>query len=344
MQEELNQAAAAGYRVLVGSRTGFGELGLLLEKVAQPPELYEYLLLATQKTSTMQKELDEAAAQGFRILPQAMMGGETEIVVILEKPPRESPHSQYVLIATKRTGILQKEVRQEAERGYDVLGLLSRKEHVAFMEKAAEQPGEIVAEATEESKRGKRDEYRLLATKKTSTMQKELRKAAEKGYCVVAGAPTNGTEFAPLLKKAAEPAAKCEYKLLATNKPSTLQQELNEAAAEGYRLVPQTVAGKRSAGGGFFKVFVPAGELLNPALAPDEIVAVMEKGPDSGRRYEYLVMDTMSTSTMQEELTQSAREGYEIAAVVASPSANHESALFPVMANLIVLSERASIK
>ncbi len=59
MQKEMNEASADGYRVVVGGRTGGGELSVLLEKVAQPPEVYQYVLLATQFTSTMQKELDE---------------------------------------------------------------------------------------------------------------------------------------------------------------------------------------------------------------------------------------------------------------------------------------------
>ena len=80
MQNELNQAAAAGYRVLVASRTGGGELGVLLEKLAEPPELYEYLLLATQRTKTMQKELDLLfafyyAPEDFAAAVEAISGG-----------------------------------------------------------------------------------------------------------------------------------------------------------------------------------------------------------------------------------------------------------------------------
>lgn len=53
----------------------------------------EYTLLATTKTSTMQKEMNEAAAQGFHF--GGVMGGETafggkEVVVIMVRKPGEN--------------------------------------------------------------------------------------------------------------------------------------------------------------------------------------------------------------------------------------------------------------
>ncbi len=45
------------------------------ENVSSLDKRYEYVLLATGKTSTMQKEMAEAADAGFRFA--AVMGGET---------------------------------------------------------------------------------------------------------------------------------------------------------------------------------------------------------------------------------------------------------------------------
>lgn len=345
MQEELDQAAAAGYRILVGGRSGGGELTILLEKVAQPPEVYEYKLLATQLTSTMQRELSEVAAQGFRVLPRALMGGETEIVVSLEKRPGATAHSQYLLLATKRTGTLQKEMRQAAEQGYQVLGLVSRKEHMVILEKPAQQiAGALAPEPAPESKPEPRDRYLLLATEKTSTMQKELNKAADTGFRILAGSPTSRTEIAMLLERSVDLSQKSEYKLLATNKASTLQEELNEAASKGFRLLEQTVAGKRGALGGKFGSLagvLAGGTVTIPGMAPDEIVAVVEKTPGATGRYHYLVLDTMRTSTMQQEISKAVAEGYQVVAAVGSPSSNNEAQLVPVMSNLRVILEKA---
>jgi hypothetical protein len=142
MEKELNQAAAAGYRIIAGSRTSGTEMALLLESVAEPPTTYEYQLLATTKTSTMQKELAVAAAQGFRLLPKTMMqkdrmfGGQ-EIVVVLEKAPGSSQRYEYLLLATTKTSTMQKEITQATEDGYEIVGMVSRGEHVVIMERPA---------------------------------------------------------------------------------------------------------------------------------------------------------------------------------------------------------------
>lgn len=144
MQKELSEAGAAGYRIMVGSPTSGVETALILEKVAAPPNTYEYFLLATTKTSTKQKELNEAAAQGFRLLPRTMIAkeqmlGPVEIVVVMEKAPRSEKRYQYLLLATSRTATLQKEMAQALAEGYEVVGMVSRGEHMAILEKEVRQ-------------------------------------------------------------------------------------------------------------------------------------------------------------------------------------------------------------
>ncbi len=140
MQKELDEAAAAGYRIIGSSPTAGTEMVVILEKVATPPQTYEYLLLATTRTSTMQKELSEAAAKGFRLLPKTiiakdqMLGG-VEIVMLLEKGPGSQQHYKYLLLATSRTSTMQKEMAQATDDGYQVVGMASRGEHVVIMEK-----------------------------------------------------------------------------------------------------------------------------------------------------------------------------------------------------------------
>ncbi len=140
MQKELDEAASLGFRIVVGSPTGGDEMVLLLERVAQPPDIYTYQLLATTRTSTMQKELDEAASEGFRLLPSTMiskarMFGDDEIVVILEREPNATKRFSYKLLATSRTGTLQKEISEAEADGYVVAGMVSRGEHMVILEK-----------------------------------------------------------------------------------------------------------------------------------------------------------------------------------------------------------------
>jgi hypothetical protein len=94
MQKELQEAGDAGfeYRGQTIFKTAFGgkEVVAILERAkgAPAPIRYEYRVLATKKTSTMQKELQEAGEAGFEFVgvtvAKTMIGGE-EVVSILRR-------------------------------------------------------------------------------------------------------------------------------------------------------------------------------------------------------------------------------------------------------------------
>jgi hypothetical protein len=140
MQKELDETAGKGYRILVGSPTSGTEMAIFLSREASAEQPYQYKLLATTRTGTMQKELNEAAAGGFRLLPRTMIAkaqllGGIEIVMILEKPPVVGKKYDYKLLATTLTGTLQKEVTDAQNAGYVIVGMVSRGEHMVIMER-----------------------------------------------------------------------------------------------------------------------------------------------------------------------------------------------------------------
>lgn len=140
MQKELDQTAAQGYRILVGSPTSGTEMALFLSREGTVEAPYRYKLLATTRTGTMQKELNEAAAGGFRLLSRTMIAkpqllGGVEIVMIMERPPQVTKQYQYKLLATNLTSTLQKEVSQAEADGFVIVGMVSRGEHMVVMER-----------------------------------------------------------------------------------------------------------------------------------------------------------------------------------------------------------------
>ena len=137
-----------------------------------------YKVLATSKTSTMQKEMQEAGEAGFRFV--AVMGGETaiggkEVVVLMEIDGSDKNSYSYRLLATSKTSTLQKELQEASDAGFVVVGqtvfesMFGGTEPAAIVEKGG-------SGSTE------RFEYKLLATSKTSTMEKELKEIADAGY------------------------------------------------------------------------------------------------------------------------------------------------------------------
>ena len=74
--------------------------------------VYEYKLLATNKTSTMQKELQQAGDAGFEYKGQSVFGttfGGKEVVVILEREKNTNP-------PRTNTSCLRQKNRDDAER------------------------------------------------------------------------------------------------------------------------------------------------------------------------------------------------------------------------------------
>jgi hypothetical protein len=151
MEKELNEAAEAGFRfqAVMGGESAFGgkEVVVIMSRLERKSAgRFAYRLLATSKTSTMQKELQDAADAGFMYRGQTIFastfGGE-EVVVILERDKDAvSRPSEYKLLATSKTSTLEKELQDAGARGYDVVGMtlaktaLGGKELVAILRRS----------------------------------------------------------------------------------------------------------------------------------------------------------------------------------------------------------------
>ena len=176
-----------------------------LATMADDGEGISYKLLATNKTKTMQKEMNEAAALGYQF--SATMTGPT----------------------------------------------LGGKEVVAVMSKSADIPA------------NQRYEYKLLATSKTATMQKELRQAGAEGfhYCGQSVAKTafGGREVVVILQREiGSPHTTYSYQLLATTRTNTMEKELNQAGGEGFQLMGLTVSETAFGGQELVAILMSAGD------------------------------------------------------------------------------------
>jgi hypothetical protein len=136
-------------------------------------------VLAANKTSTLEKEMNEAADAGYRFA--AVMGGDTafggsEAVVIMTRLDGAKPSHQYKLLATNKTSTMQKELQEAGDAGFEYRGQTSFKSTFGGKEVV------VLLERDRSVTKPEKYEYRLLATKKTSTMQKELGEAGAAGY------------------------------------------------------------------------------------------------------------------------------------------------------------------
>lgn len=195
----------------MGFRFSFVFLVILIVR-STAPEVYcqdeagliEYRVLATKKTSTMQKEMNEAAAAGFRFA--AVMGGETaaggsEAVVIMtrEAGTPTGDRVEYRLLATNKTSTMQKEMQEAADAGFEYKG------QTVFSSAFGGDEVCVIMERPDGQATGTH-EYKLLGTSRTSTLQKELTGAGEQGYSLVGmtvgETAFGGHELIAILRKA----------------------------------------------------------------------------------------------------------------------------------------------
>jgi hypothetical protein len=112
-------------------RTFAATLLMLCSVIVGPGAQQDVRVLATAKTSTMEKEMNDAAEAGFRFA--GVMGGDTafggsEVVVIMTRTSNQ-PHVQYKLLATgktstiSKTSTMEKELRDSTAAGYEFVGM-----------------------------------------------------------------------------------------------------------------------------------------------------------------------------------------------------------------------------
>jgi hypothetical protein len=172
---------------------------------AQQSDALDYKVLATNKTSSMEKELNDAAKEGYR-LEKAMGGdsafGGSEVLVIMSKLRNAPATGSYVykLLAANKTSTMEKELKEAGAEGFDY------RDQTVFNTTFGGDEVVVILESNREAAASKiRYDYRLLATSKTSTMQKELQGSGDSGFkfvgVTVSKTAFGGKEVVSILRK-----------------------------------------------------------------------------------------------------------------------------------------------
>ncbi len=176
-------------------------LCLLVPARAGAQTSYDYRVLATSKTSTLEKEMNEAAEAGFRF--SFVMGGETVVggsegVAVMAKGGASGRYA-YRLLATSKTSTMQKELQEASDAGFQY------RDQTVFKSTFGGQEVVCILERDKAGTNGGFD-YKLLATTKTSTLERELREAGSAGYEVmgmtVSKTVIGGKELVAITRKA----------------------------------------------------------------------------------------------------------------------------------------------
>ena len=269
MAQELNWLAERHYDLSLARL----DSGLLIAQRDRAAGRRSYLFVADVGKFLAGKRLE----RGYRLLPQTLTPANESWDAVFEKRAEDEQLREYAFIAGSSPDDLEKKARKTVPEGFVPVAIYT------------DGPSAAVFERTLDA-----GPWKILATRSTATMEKEL--AAAAGYRVMAAG--GGKQLVYALARSLEAPA-VTYRLLATTNAKSLERELNQLAGQGFRMVPSSLA---ALGG--------STSLLNPRLS-NEAVVLVENVP-SPTPVNYRVVGALRVSTMEREILDAVSQGYAI--------------------------------
>ena len=241
-------------------------------------------MVVTSREGAFLNELNQAASQGFRVVPEGIkafeeggsFGDQTTWIAVLMKQP-DAPRIKYSVVKGTKEG--EEALANSAAAGRALVGILGRQGMVAantllfFEEREARTGVPPVAEERQ---------YRIIATARTDAMQKDLTKAAAErfqvigvgfGYMTVVLARERGSAVTPI-----------EHRVIAMIRSETAISEVQAAGAEGFRVTAISEHGQ-------------------------EGVFVLSRRPATSERFDYQFV-RLQESTANQTLVDAETDGY----------------------------------
>ena len=128
LAQELNDAGKQGFRLKM-SAVNEARVSALMERAA-PPDIFEYRIVSTFTSKTGDKEVNAAAADGYRVVPHSFMVKKgltifnVDNVVIMEKESKPTRTYEYRTIGGVRTSTLDKELKSALAEGWQVFDMV----------------------------------------------------------------------------------------------------------------------------------------------------------------------------------------------------------------------------
>lgn len=240
----------------------------------------EYRLLATTKGSTLEKELNEIAKQGFRFEREAQAIGMSTFTVLASRPHNAEPKPRFEY-KTLNVGEFKKQKQELAAQGYSYRAAMLPST-LAFTA-----PTPVFLLERELGVESGQYEYDFVASPKDRKLQTLLDNANSGGFVPI-GILGGIVVLRRDQKNPAVEMGRREYLLLETYKISTLEKEVNAAAQDGYR-------------------FFVSSQMSEALLARDY------KPKDQGR-YEYRLVSIRNSDKAISQLNELSKQGYVLRA------------------------------
>jgi hypothetical protein len=122
-QKKLDQEAADGYRLTGVTINGTSTANASFLRTDATAAAFQYKLLHTILSTSLQKDINKLAAEGFRVSPGTLIVLQANPTVIVEKasPPFKSRY-EYIIKETQLVSSGEKEVQKVQQQGYTLIG------------------------------------------------------------------------------------------------------------------------------------------------------------------------------------------------------------------------------
>jgi Domain of unknown function (DUF4410) len=122
-QKKLDQEAADGYRLTGITINGTSTADASFLRTDATAAAFQYKLLHTMLSTSLQKDINKLAAEGFRVSPGTLIVLQANPTVIVEKasPPFKSRY-EYIIKETQLVSSGEKEVQKVQQQGYTLIG------------------------------------------------------------------------------------------------------------------------------------------------------------------------------------------------------------------------------
>lgn len=142
MEKELDEVSAKGFRVVYGAPTIALDMALFLEKSQNPERPFNYKILATSRNKTMEKELNEFAVQGYRLLPRTIIFKQgfftNELLTVMEREFESKVKYEYKLVQAFKEVKLQTKIDAARADGFEPVTMITLGDNIVVMEKISQ--------------------------------------------------------------------------------------------------------------------------------------------------------------------------------------------------------------
>lgn len=120
-QRTLNELAGKGFRIVRYTSTSNKSATITLEKRDDASQEHKYLMMQTQVPGTLQKELNKAAAEGYRLVPHTLGFLKGYFLIAEKGAPAPGVQYEYRLHLTMRVSSAEKNVREDQAQGFALI-------------------------------------------------------------------------------------------------------------------------------------------------------------------------------------------------------------------------------